>query len=114
MAPEIKTQVLPLVSVGSIIDTRYPEKTSTMDVVFHTEKLQVFRACNFRNLRNAAYFLDVLFVAQHIEREELVVSMMQVVGSRDKLQQAQGLERQAKVALIRAIKAQWGIDLMKK
>ena len=114
MKPTVNVSIFENVQLNTLIDTRYPSKSSTLDIVYHQHGVTVFRSCNFRNLRNAAYFFDVMFVAQHDEHDEFIATSMSIVGQQARLEKAPTFEKQAKIELIRRIKARWGVDLMKK
>lgn len=114
MKPTVNVSIFENVQLNTLIDTRYPSKSSTLDIVYHQHGVTVFRSCNFRNLRNAAYFFDVMFVAQHDKHDEFIATSMSIVDQQARLEKAPTFEKQAKIELIRKIKAQWGVDLMKK
>lgn len=112
MAQTVKVAVFKDVQLSTLIDKDYPEKTSTVDIVYQDGGLNIFRACNFRNLRNTLYFFEVLFVAQHDEHEEFIVASAKLPSTR--IENTKLLEREVKIELIRKIKAAWSLDLMKK
>lgn len=112
MAQTVKVTVFKDVHLSAILDKRYVTKTTTCDMVYNQDGIAIFRQCNLRNLRNAAYFFDVIFVAQHDEHPEFIVSTSS--NANTDLKKVTQLERQTKIELINKIKAEWGIDLMKR
>lgn len=112
MAVNLKIQIFKETNLGSILDTRYVSNLTTCDVVFNKNCVAIFRQCSLRNLRNAAHFFDLMFVAQHDEHEDFIVSSVKCVLP--DLSKSAHIEREVKLALIQKVKSEWGIDLMKK
>ena len=112
MAQTVKVDVMKDVQLSSILDKCYVTKTTTCDMVYNQDGIAIFRQCNLRNLRNAAYYYDVMFVAQHDERPEFIISTSS--NANTDLKKVKLLERQTKIELINKIKTEWGIDLMKR
>lgn len=112
MAQTVKVDVMKDVQLSAILDRHYVTKTTTCNMVYNQHGIAIFRQCNLRNLRNAAYFYDVMFVAQHDERPEFIISASS--NANTDLKKVKQLERQTKIELISKIRAEWGIDLMKK
>ena len=112
MANNVTVEVFKETDLSSILDTRYVSNLTTCDMVYNKNYLAIFRQCSLRNLRNAAHFFDLMFVAQHDEHEDFIVSSVKCVLP--DLSKSAQIEKQAKIALIKKIMSVWGIDLMKK
>ena len=112
MANNVTVEVFKETNLGSILDTRYVSHLTSCDMVYNKNYVAIFRQCSLRNLRNAAHFFDLMFVAQHDEHEDFIVSYVRcVLPDLSKFAQ---IERQVKIALIQKLKAEWGVDLMNK
>ena len=105
-------QVFKETNLGSILDTRYVSNLTSCDMVYNKNYVAIFRQCSLRNLRNAAHFFDLMFVAQHDEHEDFIVSYVRCVLP--DLSKSAHIEREVKLALIQKVKSEWGVDLMKK